>query len=102
MIEKPICVKEVQSEKPDTYNDFSQIDTPKMCAVLFIVGKNFFYARPKLFEQMKRRVLIDTGSCGNALLESLFKNPKLNNAKFIDIGKRSFNSNGVWSVGFDF
>ena len=63
--------EKVQSKKLDTCNEFSTLDPPEMCAVLSLEGENVSYVRLKFFIQIKRRALIDTGSCANALPESL-------------------------------
>ena len=56
-----------------------------MCAVLPSEGENLFYVRLNFSSQIKRRVLIDTGSCANALLESLFKDFDLTNPKSLTL-----------------
>ena len=43
-----------------------------MCAVLPLEGENLSYVRLNCFLRIKRRALIATGSCANALPESLF------------------------------
>ena len=62
----------VQSQKPVSWYNFSHIDPPEMCAVLPLVGENLSHVRLIFSNQNKRRPLIDTGSCSNALPESLF------------------------------
>ena len=85
-------VKKVQSENPDTCNEFSHIDPPEMCAVLLLEGENLSYDRLKFSSQIKGRALIDTGSCANALAESLFNDLHLTNPKSLTLGKPFFNS----------
>ena len=85
--QKPKHVKKVQSKKPDTCNDFSHIDTPEVCAVLPLEGKTLSYVRLKFSSQIKRRALIDTGSCANALPESLFNAINLTNPKSLTLEK---------------
>ena len=62
-----------------------------MRAIFSLMEKNF-YVRFKYSCQIKRRVLIDTGSCVNALPESLFNYLELNNSKLITSEKLSCNS----------
>ena len=90
--QKPKHVKKVQSKKPDTCNEFSHIDPPEMCAVLPLEGENLSYVRLKFSSQTKRRALIDTGSCANALPESLFNDINLTNPKSLTLEKPFFNS----------
>ena len=45
------------------------IDT-QMCAFLPLEGENLFYVRLEFNSDLKRRALIDTSSCSNALQES--------------------------------
>ena len=90
--QKPKHVRKVQSKKPDTCNEFSHIDPPEMCAVLPLEGENLSYVRLKFSTQIKRRALIDTGSCANALPESLFIDLNLTNPKSLTLGKPFFNS----------
>ena len=75
--QKPKHVKKVQSQKPDTCKKFSHIDEPEMCAVLRLEGENLSYVRLKFCSQIKRRALIDAGSCANALPESLLNDLNL-------------------------
>ena len=63
-----------------------------MCAVLPLEGKNLSYVRLKFSSQLKRRTLIDTGSCANALPESLFNDINLTNPKPLTLEKLFFNS----------
>ena len=90
--QKPKHVKKVQSKKPDTCNVFSHIDPPEMCAVLPLEGENLSYVRLKVSNQSKRRALIDTGACANALPESLFIDLSLTNPKSLTLEKPFFNS----------
>ena len=62
-----------------------------MCAVLPLEGENL-YVRLKCSSQIKRRALIDTGSCANALPESLFNDINLTNRKSLTLEKHLFNS----------
>ena len=52
---------------PDTCNDASELS--EMCAILPLEGENSSYVRLKFHNQLKRRALIDTGSCANALTQ---------------------------------
>ena len=63
-----------------------------MCAVLPLEGENLLYVRLKISCQIKRRALIDTGSCANALPESLFNDLNLTNPKSSTLEKLFFNS----------
>ena len=63
-----------------------------MCAVLPIEGENLSYVRLNFSSQIKRRTLIDTGYCANALPESLCNDITLTNPKSFSIEKPSFNS----------
>ena len=63
-----------------------------MCAVLPLEGENLSYVRLKFSIQNKRQALIDTGSCANALPESLFNDLNLTNSKFLTLEKPVFNS----------
>ena len=65
-------VNKVQSQKPDKCNKFPNIDLPEVCAVLPLEGENLSYVRLKFSSQIKRKVLIDTGSCANVLPETFF------------------------------
>ena len=90
--QKPKHVKKVQSQKPDTCKELSHKDPPEMCAVLPLEGEDLSYVRLKFSNQIKRRALIDTGSCANALSESLFKDPNLTDPKSLFLEKQFFNS----------
>ena len=57
---------------PDTCNEENYNESPEVCAVLPLEGKNLLYVRLKFNSDLKRRALIDTGSCANALPESIF------------------------------
>ena len=63
-----------------------------MCAVLPLEGQNLSYVRLKFSSQIRRRALINTGSCANALPESLFIDLNLNNPKSLILEKPFFNS----------
>ena len=63
-----------------------------MCDVLPLEGENFSYVRLKFSSQIKRRALIDTGSCANALPESLFNDINLKNTKSLTLERPFFNS----------
>ena len=63
-----------------------------MCAVLPLEGENLSYVCLKFSNQIKRRALIDTGSCANALPEPLFKDLNLTNPKSLTLEKPFFNS----------
>ena len=63
-----------------------------MGAVLPLEGENLSYVRLKFFNQFKRRALIDTGFCANALPESLFKDLNLTDPKSLTLEKPFFNS----------
>ena len=88
----------VQSKKPDTCNEFSHIDPPEMCAVLPLQGENLSYVRLKFSSQIKRRALIDTGSCAIALPESFFNDLNLTKPKSLTFQKPFFNSIRMASV----
>ena len=63
-----------------------------MCAVLPLEGENLPYVGLKFSSHIKRRALIDTGSCANALLESLFNDLNLTNPKSLTLEKPFFSS----------
>ena len=63
-----------------------------MCAVLPLEAENLSYVRLRFSTQIKRRALIDTGSCANALPESLFNDPNLTNLKSLTLEKPFFTS----------
>ena len=63
-----------------------------MCAVLPLEEENLSYVRLEFSSQIKRRALIDTGSCANALPESLFNDINLTNPKSLTLEKPFFNS----------
>ena len=63
-----------------------------MCAVLRLEAENLSYVRLKLSNQIKRRALIDTGSCANALPETLFNDLNLTNPKSLTSEKPFFNT----------
>ena len=63
-----------------------------MCAVLSLEGENLSYVRLKFSNQNKRRASIDTGSCANALPESLFNDLNLTSPKSLTLEKLFFNS----------
>ena len=63
-----------------------------MCAVLPSEGENLSYVGLKFSNQIKRRALLDTGSCANALPESLFNDLNLTNPKSLTSEKPFFNS----------
>ena len=63
-----------------------------MCAVFPLEGENLSYVRLKIFNQIKRRALIDKGSCANALPESLFHDLNLTNPKSVPLEKPFYNS----------
>ena len=63
-----------------------------MCAVLPLEGENLSHVLSKLSSQIKRRAVIDTGSCANALPESLFNDLNLTNPKCLTLEKPLFNS----------
>ena len=69
-----------------------------MCAVLPLEIENLSYVRLKNSSQVKRRALIDTGSCANALLESLFNDLNLTDPKSLTSEKPFFNSVRMASV----
>ena len=93
--QKPKHLKKDQSKKPDTCNIFSHIDPPELCAVLPLEGETpsyLSYVRLNFSSQIKRRALIDTGSCANALPESLFKDINLTNPKSLTSERPLFSS----------
>ena len=90
--QEPKHVTKVQSQKPDICNEFSHKDPPEMGAVLPLEGENLSYVRLKFSNQIKRRALIDTGSCANALPESLFNDLNLTNPKSLTSEKPFLNS----------
>ena len=61
-----------------------------MCAVLPLVGENTSFVRLRFSNQNRRRALIDTGSCANALPESLFNDFNLTNTKSFTLEKPFF------------
>ena len=63
-----------------------------MCAVLPLEGENFSDVHLNFYGQNERRALIDTGSCANALPESLFNDSNLTNPKSVTLEKPFFNS----------
>ena len=78
--------------KPDTRKKISQIDPREMCAVLPLEGENLSYVRLNFSSEIKRKALMDTSSCGNALPESLLNDLNLTNPKSITLEKPFFNS----------
>ena len=62
-----------------------------MCAIFPLEGENRSHVRLIFSNQIKRRALIDTGSCANALPESLFNDLNLTNPKSL-ILEKPFNS----------
>ena len=63
-----------------------------MCAVLPLEGENLSYVRLNFSGQIKRRALIATNSCANALPESLFNDLNLINPKSLTLEKPFFRS----------
>ena len=63
-----------------------------MCAVLPLEGENLLYVRLKFTPDLKRRALIDTGSCANALPESIFLELQTNIPNQIVMEEPSFTS----------
>ena len=68
-----------------------------MGAVLPLNGANLSYVPLNFSSQLKRRALFDTGSCANALPESLFSHLNLTNPKSSTLEKPFFNSVGMAS-----
>ena len=66
--------------------------TQEMCAVLPLEGENLLYVRLKFNSDFKRRALIDTGSCANALPESNFLELQTNMPNQIVMEELSFTS----------
>ena len=56
-------------KKPVPCIEFSTLDPPEKCAGLSLEGENHSYVRLIISYQIKRRRLLDTGSCANALPE---------------------------------
>ena len=79
--------EKVQSKKPDAGTEFSTLDPPEMCAVLSLEGENLSFVRLKFSNQIKRRASIDTGSCANALPESLFHDLQMSNPSILTLEK---------------
>ena len=65
-------IKNAQPNLPDTCNEDNCNESPEVCAVLPLEGESLLYVRLKFNSDMKRRALIDTGSCANALPQSIF------------------------------
>ena len=63
-----------------------------MYAVPPLEGENLSLVSLNFFNQIKRRALMDTGSCANASAESLFKDLNLNNPNFSTLEKPAVNS----------
>ena len=63
-----------------------------MCAILPLEGENLSYVRLKFSSLTKRRALIDTGSCANALLQNLFDELEKQNPNGIILETPSFTS----------
>ena len=63
-----------------------------MCALLPLEGENLSYVRLNFSNQIKRRALIDTGSCANALPESLLNDLNLTIPKSLTSEKPFLNS----------
>ena len=63
-----------------------------MCAVLPLEGENLSYVRLIFPNQIKRRALIDTGSCANAVPDSLFNDLDVTNPKSLILEKPFFTS----------
>ena len=80
--------------KPDTCNNdlqsHEQLDA--LCAIFPSKGENLSYVRPKFSSITKRRALIDTGSCANALPQSLFDDLEKQNPNGITLETPSFTS----------
>ena len=66
------CIKNAQPNMPDTCNEDNCNESLEVCAVLSLEGENLFYVRLKFNSDIKRRALIDTGSCANALPRFFF------------------------------
>ena len=65
-------IKNAQPNMPVTCNVENCNESPEVCAVLPLEGENLLYVRLKFNSDIKRRALIDTGSCANALPQSIF------------------------------
>ena len=63
-----------------------------MCAILPLEGENLSYVRLKFSSLTKRRALIDTGSCANALPQNLFDELEKQNPNGITLETPSFTS----------
>ena len=63
-----------------------------MCAILPLEGENLSYVRLKFSSLTKRRALIDTGSCANALPQNLFDELEKQNPNGIILETPSFTS----------
>ena len=63
-----------------------------MCALLPLEGEILSSVRLNFSSQIKRRALIDTGSCANDLTESLFNDINLTNPKSLTLEKLLFDS----------
>ena len=63
-----------------------------MCAILPLEGENLSYVRLKFSSLPKRRALIDTGSCANALPQNLFDELEKQNPNGITLETPSFTS----------
>ena len=61
-----------------------------MSAVLPLEGENLSHVGLKFSTQIKKRALIDTGSCANALPESLFNDLNLTNPISLTLEKQTF------------
>ena len=77
---------------PDTCNEENYNESPEVCAVLPLEGENLLYVRLKFTYDLKRRALIDTGSCANALPESIFLELQTNIPNQIVMEDPSFTS----------
>ena len=77
---------------PDTCNEETYNESPEVCAVLPLEGENLLYVRLKFNSDLKRRALIDTGSCANALPESIFLELQTNIPNQIVMEEPSFTS----------
>ena len=76
---------------PDTCNEENYNESPEVCAVLPL-EENLLYVRLKFNSDLKRRALIDTGSCANALPESIFLELQTNMPNQIVMEEPSFTS----------
>ena len=67
-------------------------ETEDVCAILPLEGENLSYVRLKFSPQIRRRALIDTGSCANAMPQNLYDELLQNHPELLQKETPQFNS----------